>query len=383
MNTNEINTNEEKIQIEYTEDFENDEQSLEDKSISLATEDILNTSDDEDSNSETSSISDFDENEEIIEDHKIIQEYRNIDEELYGKIYNKNNNNKMFKSIAETYNQKGIQNNKKEVERKYQIDDYEVKYFGDNEDVSSDDDNDNDNYNDNDNKSKSSNSTSSISESEYSEDNKDKIMIKSNNYINLPSEFERIQNRMSIYQNTLLEKMEIMFNKINTIEDRLTRLEQNAKFNYVEFEGEILTIKELKMERLDIDEDIVLKALVYKNYQSVIYIMRHYYRTTRGNKVFYPIRMKSRRNFEYFYNNQWLNDAYGHYITKVICNNVQNLFLRYNKINKHINEEELFFNQQFILKLSEEKYKKEIFKNIVDELMTTSYMFTSSCYNNF
>jgi hypothetical protein len=204
------------------------------------------------------------------------------------------------------------------------------------------------------------------------------------NYINLPNEFERIQNRLSIYQNTLIEKMEMMFERISNIENRLTKLEQNTRSNYIEFDGEIVSIKELKLERLEIDEDIVLKALVYKNYQSVIYIMRHYYRSGKGNKMFYPIRMRSKRNFEYFFNNQWLSDSYGHYISKVICTNIQNLFLKYNNYsNKKIKDEDFYLNQQFILKLSEDKYKKEIFKHIVDEIMTTTFMYAPNCAISF
>ncbi len=347
-----------------------------------------------------SSISDYEEDDEEINDEKIVNEYRNLDDSIYGKII-ENENIKRF-NIAEIYNKVGGSNlNKNDIN---------------NEDINSEDEKDINSYNEEDMNSEDEKDINSEDEkdmnSEDEEDNnndevyesenedkkelkvmkendeyfeeKDTVLLKTKNYINLPNEFERIQNRLSIYQNTLIEKMEIMFERISNIENRLTKLEQNTRSNYIEFDGEIVSIKELKLERLEIDEDIVLKALVYKNYQSVITIMRHYYRSGKGNKMFYPIRMRSKRNFEYFFNNQWLSDSYGHYITKVICTNIQNLFLKYNNFsNKRIKDEDFYLNQQFILKLSEDKYKKEIFKHIVDEIMTTTFMYAPTCAVSF
>ncbi len=346
VNQNNITIQEENKKIDYQEnDYSDNENQSENDNQSTY-------SDSSDESDETkSSISDYDENDEIVEDEEILNEYRNLDNKVFGTVNKKFMDLKSNEIIESNKNQRNI------IERNNTLN---------KEDESEEDESESE---------KEEDESSEESDNEEEED-KDEVMVKTRNYINLPKEFERIQYRMSIYQNTLVEKMETMMNKIINIEDRLTKLEHNSKINFTEIDGEIVTIKELKLERLDIDEDVVLKALVYKNYQSIIYIMRHYYRTTRGNKVFYPIRVKSKRNFEYYLNNQWLSDSYGHYITKVICNNIQNLFLRYNDFsNKKIKEEDLYLNQQFILKLSEDKYKKEIFKHIVDELMTSSSMF--------
>ena len=83
--------------------------------------------------------------------------------------------------------------------------------------------------------------------------------------------------------------------------------------------------------------------------------------------------MKNRRTFEYYYNEKWILDPSGHYIIKTLCNNVQNLFMKYNVIeNKLLLEDQWYKNQQFIMKLSEERYKRELLKHIIDEVMLAS-----------
>jgi archaellum component FlaD/FlaE len=54
----------------------------------------------------------------------------------------------------------------------------------------------------------------------------------------------------------------------------------------------------------------------------------------------------------------------------VICGNIQNLFLQYNKLDdsNNISCEDFIVNQYFIHKLSDEKYKKEILKHIIEEV---------------
>jgi hypothetical protein len=58
----------------------------------------------------------------------------------------------------------------------------------------------------------------------------------------------------------------------------------------------------------------------------------------------------------------------------IICLNVQNLFLKYNSLDddEEISGEDFLLNQKFICKLSDEKYKKEILKSIIEEVRINS-----------
>ena len=177
-------------------------------------------------------------------------------------------------------------------------------------------------------------------------------------------------------QQKSMEQINITMNeimrKINILDTRLQRIEDCYSNSYTEVNGEICRIKEVKNETLNIDMDDVLRALVFRDYRSVLHIFKSYYRTQINGNIYYPIRMKSKRTYEYYLRGKWLLDPNGHYITKTICNNIQNLFMRYNDIdNKKIGENNWYANQQFIQKMSDEKFKKDIFKHIVDELVSS------------
>ena len=166
--------------------------------------------------------------------------------------------------------------------------------------------------------------------------------------------------------------MNEMMRKINILDTRLQRIEDCYSNSYTEVNGEICRIKEVKNENLNIDMDDVLRALIFRDYRSVLHIFKSYYRTQMNGNIYYPIRMKSKRTYEYYLRGKWLLDPNGHYITKTICNNIQNLFMRYNDIdNKKIGEDTWYENQKFIQKMSDEKFKKEIFKHIIDELVSS------------
>jgi hypothetical protein len=184
----------------------------------------------------------------------------------------------------------------------------------------------------------------------------------------------RILMRMEMMNGEIFRKLDIICHRIEHIEERLTHIEECQKFSYAEFSGEIIKIKEIKLESYPIPEQDLMKALTtYHDYRSFIYIFKLYYRSIQGGKIFYPIRMKNRRTFEYYYGGRWILDPNGHQTIKILCTNIQNLFLKHNVIeNKCITEDEWFINQTFIMKLSEDRYRKEIWKHVVDEIMIAS-----------
>jgi hypothetical protein len=167
-------------------------------------------------------------------------------------------------------------------------------------------------------------------------------------------------------------QMDEILRKVNQMDTRLQRIEDCYSNSYTEVNGEICRIKEIKNENLHVDVDEVLKCLVYRDYRSVLHIFKLHYRTQIHGNIYYPIRMKSKRTYEYYLRGKWLLDPNGHYITKTVCNNIQNLFMRFNDIdNKKITENTWYANQTFIQKMSDEKFKKEIFRHIVDELVSS------------
>jgi hypothetical protein len=179
--------------------------------------------------------------------------------------------------------------------------------------------------------------------------------------------------RMEMMNGEIFRKLDMICNRIEHIEERLTHIEECQKFSYAEFSGEIIKIKEIKLESYPISDQDVMKALVYHDHRSFMYIFKLYYRSIQGGKIFYPIRMKNRRTFEYYYGGRWILDPSGHQTIKILCSNIQNLFLKHNIIeNKFIEENQWYLNQEFIMKLSEERYKKEIWKHVVGEIMTAS-----------
>jgi hypothetical protein len=53
----------------------------------------------------------------------------------------------------------------------------------------------------------------------------------------------------------------------------------------------------------------------------------------------------------------------------IIITNIQDFFIKYNDIeNPMIDQDNFFLYQEFISKLSKEKYRKDIFKHIVEEV---------------
>jgi hypothetical protein len=196
------------------------------------------------------------------------------------------------------------------------------------------------------------------------ESNKEIKVIKVQNN-NIKDFLEKIYNISS----KLNENQEIILNKIDNIELRLSKIENNIE-NIIIKNNNSDNIIELKIENIELDKNIIMKALEYRDYKSVISIFREFYKTDK-NKI-YPIKVSGKRTYEFYLNNKWHSDIYGHYIMNTICRNVQNILLSANTI-ENMNENgfdynDFLLNQSFIYKLSDEKYKKEILKNIIEEV---------------
>ena len=151
--------------------------------------------------------------------------------------------------------------------------------------------------------------------------------------------------------------------KLDNLETRVSKLESCEMKEGIHIENLI----ELKEENLELSKEDVLKGLKYRDYRSVLNIFRKIYNNKTNIGASYPIRITGKRSYEYYYNKKWNPDVYGHRIGYIICLNVQNLFLKHNVFNG-ADCDEFLLNQKFIYKLSDEKYKKEIIKVIIEEI---------------
>lgn len=179
-----------------------------------------------------------------------------------------------------------------------------------------------------------------------------------NPYKDFLEEILNISSKIYDSQKEILERL-------NTFETRIIDLEKSIK--PYKNDNDIQDLKELKYEQLCIDKKDIDKALLYSDYRSVIYIFRLIYKNKNNSNYVYPIRITGKRSYEYYDNNKWNPDLYGHHSMNVICKNIQELFMSFNIIENY-NIEEFMSNQTFIFKLSDDKYKKDIFKNIIEEV---------------
>jgi len=180
----------------------------------------------------------------------------------------------------------------------------------------------------------------------------DEIILKS-------SKIDIIQTN----QDKILSMLEKLDERITMVESKLKET-PNSKI-----EEDFSYLKELKNEDIELSENVVLNALTFRDYRSVIHIFRNYYKTNTKQKYSYPIRIVSKRSFDFYDNGKWNGDLYGNTSIDILMNNIQNLFLKHNTlVNDTLTEDEFMLNQDFIYKLSDKKFKKDIFKHVIEEV---------------
>ncbi len=159
------------------------------------------------------------------------------------------------------------------------------------------------------------------------------------------------------------EKLSNLEYKIACLENKFD-LSKNTKNN--DNMENIDGLKELIPESLNIEKEHVLKALSYRDYRSLTYILKLYYKN-ENNK--FSFRQISTKKYEYYFNKSWVPDLYGDYCRKIFCKNIQNLFIKYNDIDdEEINSNDFMLNQEFICQLMDEKKMKELFKSVSEEI---------------
>jgi len=195
-------------------------------------------------------------------------------------------------------------------------------------------------------------------------------LIKVINNKNDNDNFKIILEEILSISSKMHEEQQVIISKLTNLEERISFIEKNinTKKNNKDIDSNEV-LKDLIIENIEIDSNEVIKALNYRDYRAIIYIFRFFYKNKTNSKYVYPIRIISTRSFEYYKDNKWNADLYGYYSMNTLITNIQNLFIKNNTADSDdIDYEEFILNQEFIYKLSDEKYKKLIFKNIVEEI---------------
>ncbi len=204
------------------------------------------------------------------------------------------------------------------------------------------------------------------SEKELIEDKKPSEEKESNDKNNMESMLEKLIYITTSLNNKLNELDKTVNTKFNELETRIIKIESKITIPTVNNEC-IEDLKELVKEKININKDIAMKALTYRDYRSILTLFRLYYKNENNERNIYPIRSVGTRKFEYYANKKWNSDLYGSYSMETIINNFQDLFIKYNCIDE-IGYDNFIQNQDFIQKLDNDKIRKSIFKTIVEEI---------------
>ena len=185
-------------------------------------------------------------------------------------------------------------------------------------------------------------------------------------------ELNKINSKFEEMNQTIILKFNKFEQKIINLDNKITHIENKLKSsnntNYIEFDDNE-DLKELVKDcSINIDKDIVLRALSYRDYRTVIILFKNYYLNENNKFNKYPIKVVGKRTYEYYLNKRWINDPYGHYIKHTVLLNIQTVLIRYNN-NDYIKDyDNLIMNQDFIYKLTEDKFSKNYFRHIIDEI---------------
>ena len=159
----------------------------------------------------------------------------------------------------------------------------------------------------------------------------------------------------------LLNLKTLFDDKINYIEESLKKYDErislienkiNKSLNLDNNKEEIEDLISIKKEYIELDKEIILRALSYKDYRTILMIFKNYYKKKANVNHKYPIRCVGKRSFEYFKDNKWINDTYGHFIRNTIMINIQTLLFKYNTQEYFSEISDILLNQDFIYKIS-------------------------------
>jgi hypothetical protein len=188
---------------------------------------------------------------------------------------------------------------------------------------------------------------------------------------------DEIKNISSILiknQEEMLAKLDLLMKRVDNIEDNIqkivilkeNKIEKTEESKIVKSEEKII---ELKLEKLNISDEDGHIAMQYRDHRTVLYIFKKYYKNKVNSQYAYPVRIISKRSYDYYHDGCWNSDLYGKELINILCTNIQNLLIKLNILdNKKITMDSFIVNQMFIKKLSDDKARREYLKHIIEEV---------------
>ena len=183
-------------------------------------------------------------------------------------------------------------------------------------------------------------------------------LIKNNTELN--QKIDLILNQNS----QLLFKIHELENTVKTLNDKLLYNNISNKKSKKKKRKNLIS-EEIQIKN-NLNLDFLKKVLLYHNDKTIIFILRKVY--TIDDEILYPFRCGNKMDFEY-YDKKWKEDTYGYYIVDTIFENIKNLLLRVNLWDNIKSITDFTENQKYILKLNDDKYKREFVKSLKKELL--------------
>ena len=162
--------------------------------------------------------------------------------------------------------------------------------------------------------------------------------------------------------NKVLDKIN---KKIDSIDERVTSIEDKMKETIHSPDMKPVLNEKMVVE----DKDMIFKNLCRNDISADMKIIKDYYLNKKVDgenvKLLCPIKYESYRKF-YFWNGQkWVVDMDGYYISKILSDNLQRLYLRNNNVRGISDKmEQIFDNQKYINTMKTDKYKRLLVKEI-------------------
>ena len=163
-------------------------------------------------------------------------------------------------------------------------------------------------------------------------------------------------NSLKKYIESLEEKI---FLEINSIKKKINNVNNDEII--IPLKNRIFTDKEYSVKN-------VANILLAHDINSIIKVIKIIYLPTSEHALPIKYMTKDGRKSLYYFNEEWIADE-DNYIINTLCNNIQKIFMNVNDPDNFDNDDEFMKNQDFILKICDNKYKLHIIKKIKDELL--------------
>lgn len=160
-------------------------------------------------------------------------------------------------------------------------------------------------------------------------------------------------------RNSLKAQMKRMDEKLDSIIERLAVLESKHLSNL----GQGSTV-ELAKDDINVDIPKVLECIGMSHLEADKELIRHHYFNADNGRP--PIRKITATTFEYWANSTWNVDNRGQEIMKILANNVRKCWLSIGNGKEHGISQDMYLKVcEHIHKFNDDKYVRELFKNIL------------------